>query len=70
MRNARVAAWLSMGLAVLTVQSAVASAASKLAIFPIDMSFPQSEEDFYSGKRDQVPMSNDGLPWRATSFKS
>ena len=44
-----------MGLAVLTVQSAVASAASKLAIFPIDMSFPQSEEDFYSGKKGPSP---------------
>jgi hypothetical protein len=55
MRNGRVAAWLTIGLAVLTVQSAVASAAPKLAIFPIDMSFPQTEEDFYSGKKGPTP---------------
>jgi hypothetical protein len=55
MRNGRVAAWLASVLAMLMAQSAIANATPKLAIFPIDMSFPQSEEDFYSGKKGPTP---------------
>lgn len=33
----------------------MASAGQKLAIFPIDMSFPRSEDDFFSGNRGPTP---------------
>lgn len=55
MRRGRVAAWLTVATVVMTVVSAAATAAPKLAIFPVDMSFPQSEEDFFSGKRGPSP---------------
>lgn len=55
MRSGRVAAWLTAGIVALTVIPTVAAAAPKLAIFPIDMSLPQSEEDFFSGKKGPNP---------------
>jgi hypothetical protein len=44
-----------MAITALAMFPAAANAAQKLVIFPIDMSFPQSEEDFYSGKRGASP---------------
>lgn len=49
MMMSRVAAWLAMLLVAMTCGSVVASASQKLAIFPIDMSIPASEEDFFRG---------------------
>lgn len=51
----RVAAWLTMILAAMASGSAVASAGQKLAIFPIDMSMPASEEDFFRGVTGPSP---------------
>lgn len=49
MARGRVAAWLAMLMACVTALPAAAAAAPKLAIFPIDMSLPKSEEDFFRG---------------------
>jgi hypothetical protein len=40
-----------MLIAVIVALPGAAEAAQKLAIFPIDMSFPKSEEDFFSGSQ-------------------
>jgi riboflavin synthase len=42
-------------MAVLTMAPAIASAGQKLAIFPIDMSMPKSEEDFFRGVTGPTP---------------
>lgn len=55
MKRGRVAAWLAMVMTALAVFPVAANAAQKLVIFPIDMSFPQSEEDFFSGTRGPSP---------------
>src|SRR5690349_1973751 len=55
MRFGRVAAWPVMLVAAMAAFPALADAGQKLAIFPIDMSFPQSEEDFFSGTKGQTP---------------
>lgn len=44
-----------MMIAAMAAFPAFADAGQKLAIFPIDMSFPQSEEDFFSGPRGPTP---------------
>lgn len=49
------AAWLTVVLAAMMGVSAAATAAPKLAIFPVDMSFPRSDEDFYTAKRGPSP---------------
>ncbi len=51
----RVAAWPAMLIASMTAFAGVAGAGQKLAIFPIDMSFPQSEEDYFSGTKGPSP---------------
>ena len=55
MVKSRVAAWLAMLMAMMTAFPAVAGAAQKLAIFPIDMSMPKSEEDFFRGVTGPTP---------------
>ncbi|WP_072392440.1 DUF3280 domain-containing protein [Hyphomicrobium sp. CS1GBMeth3] len=49
MKKSRVAAWLAAVLALVAAAPSIATAAPKLAIFPIDMSMPRSEEDFFRG---------------------
>jgi len=44
-----------MLITVMVALPGVAQAAQKLAIFPIDMSFPKSEEDFFSGTQGPSP---------------
>ncbi len=55
MTKSRVAAWLAMLMATMAAFPAVAGAAQKLAIFPIDMSMPKSEEDFFRGVTGPTP---------------
>jgi len=60
MKKSRVAAWLAV-CAALMVLPAVANAAQKLAIFPIDMSMPKSEEDFFRGVTGPSPAEQNRL---------
>lgn len=55
MMRSRVAAWLAMLMAATMVFPSIAGAAQKLAIFPIDMSMPKSEEDFFRGVTGPSP---------------
>ena len=55
MSRGRVAAWPAMVIAAMAAFPAAAGAAQKLAIFPIDMQFPKSEEDFFSGSQGPSP---------------
>jgi hypothetical protein len=48
-------AWLAAFMTLIAVLPGAASAGQKLAIFPIDMSFPRSEEDFFPGTRGPSP---------------
>jgi hypothetical protein len=61
MRKSRVAAWLAAFLATIVAAPAVAGAAPKLAIFPIDMSLPRSEEDFFRGVSGPSPEEQNRL---------
>lgn len=55
MMKSRVAAWLGMTIAALIAVPVAAGAAQKLAVFPVDMSMPKSEEDFFRGVTGPSP---------------
>ncbi|MBL8844864.1 MAG: DUF3280 domain-containing protein [Hyphomicrobium zavarzinii] len=55
MTRSRVAAWLAVAMVTSVALSGAAAAGQKLAIFPIDMSFPRSEDDFFLGTRGPSP---------------
>jgi hypothetical protein len=61
MKKGRVAAWLAIAMALITAAPAVAAAGQKLAIFPIDMSMPKSEEDFFQGVTGPTPAEQNRL---------
>ncbi len=64
----RVAAWLTMAIAVMTVASAAASAGQRLAIFPVDMSMPASEEDYFRGVTGPTPAEQARLEMVQSEF--
>ncbi len=55
MTKGRVAAWLATAMVATMMVPAVAGAGQKLAIFPIDMSMPKTEEDFFRGVTGPTP---------------
>ena len=61
MKRSRVAAWLTIVMASMAALPAVAAAAERLAIFPIDMSMPRTEEDFFRGVTGPSPEEQNRL---------
>lgn len=55
MTRVRAAGLVTIILGALAALPASASAGQKIAIFPIDMSFPKAEDDFFSGSRGPSP---------------
>jgi hypothetical protein len=55
MTRGYVKAWLATFMTVIAALPGVAGAGQKLAIFPIDMSFPRAEDDFFLGTRGPSP---------------
>ncbi len=55
MTRGRAQVWLAAFMTAIAALSSAASAGQKLAIFPIDMSFPRSEDDFFPGTRGPSP---------------
>jgi hypothetical protein len=55
MRRAQGAAFVVMAMGVLASLPGAASAGQKIAIFPIDMSFPKSEDDFFTAQQGPSP---------------
>lgn len=69
MTRRQVAAWLVMVLAAAVAAPAVADATPKLAIFPIDMSIPRSEEDFFRGVSGPSPEEQNRLAMVQAEFQ-
>ena len=69
MTLSRVAAWLTMTIAMMTMASAAASAGQRLAIFPIDMSMPASEEDYFRGVTGPTPAEQARLDMARSEFE-
>jgi hypothetical protein len=70
MKKSRMAVRLAMAMAAMMACPAIAAAGQKLAIFPIDMSFPQSEEDFFSGTRGPSPDEQRRLTMARDEFQT
>lgn len=61
MGSGRVAGWTVLLMAALAVLPTVAGAAQRLAVFPIDMSLPRTEEDFFRGVSGPSPAEQSRL---------
>lgn len=60
---------LAITMAVLTVLGTPASAGQRMAVFPIDMSMPKSEEDFFRGVTGPTPAEQARLELAESELK-
>ncbi|MCC7250356.1 DUF3280 domain-containing protein [Hyphomicrobium sp.] len=69
MKRGRVAAWLTVLMVATLAGPVAAGAAERLAIFPIDMSMPRTEEDFFRGVTGPSPEEQSRLSLAQAEFK-